>query len=1322
MSAGRLGGADKVLYDFFDDHARNDPDHPAVEVPGRDAQSRRMITYGELQRRSRDLAAALAARVDPDTAVAILLPRDIELYTAQLGAIRAGAAFVSIDPTFPDAHVRFVIADCGATVVLTDSAGANRVASIGVDSLMVIDTESWAEPCTATGSLPRPSPRDLAYMIYTSGTTGHPKGVMVEHRSIVNLVRSNLETFSIGSDDRVVQNSSAAYDSSIDETWLAFATGATLVVADDRTVRSGPDLIGWLRDERITVFCPPPTLLRTTGCANPQGALPDLRLLYVGGEALTADIVDRWSSPWRLENGYGPTECTIVATRATIRAGAPVTIGRPVAGNEAHVLDDDLGPVADGEIGELCISGLGVARGYRNLPELTAARFPDHPVFGRIYRTGDLVRRQSDGELEYLGRRDLQVKVRGHRIELEAVESALVSLPGVREAVCTVQGAPNPRLVGFVVPESRDEPPDLGALRMRLRAMLPPAMVPSRLGTIGQIPTTVGGKLDRARLPDIDEPSDHRADLDGLDDVGRHLARCFSEVLGTSVGADDQIFDAHGADSLAVAEVVSKLRDDPRTMSLTVRDVYEAPTVRELRSRCRARTDHDDVGGERATARLEAHPPVMHRWRLFTFTAIQSAWIIGELVLLGMALHLLAGELMPSLLSATGLTGSVLVVAVTIAVAPLALLPATILVAVLLKRLVLGRYTRTVAPYWGAFHMRHWIVTRAARRVPWSALAGTPLAAFTLRRLGARVGRDVHIGRGVDLSNGGWDLLEIGDGAVLARDAYAAPVEEHAGGLHVAPITIGRGAVVGLRAVVGPGSALGDDAILTDLSTLHRTVTGPSEVWDGVPATRAGDAPRDGACSETGSRLTAVARTARTVLLRVAVRVLVESPVVVMALAVFAVFDIGGAEISAWFTNPDVSRTTVTATVAFVVARLPITLVAEAVAVRMLAPRRTAVVPLTSFTWERAWTSIGLVDSASRWLSGTLLWVRWLRLAGMRIGRNTEVSTVIDLVPPLVTIGDECFLADGNYVGAPRLRHGRATLGRTALGDDTFVGNHAVVTVGATLPDDVLVGVSTVTGTAGVDGPGTWFGHPMFRMPRPVAAEFERSSTHDPPLLRRIDRWCWELGRLLLPALLTVLGFLWLDIAGDGSVESTIVASCVTATVAYATVAGGKWCLIGRVRPGRHPLWSNWCNRWDFLYMLWAVVGRAPLAQLEGTLLLNAALRGFGMRIGRGVVLGHRSSQIVDPDMLHFGEGAVVLGDFQAHSFEDRVLKIDHVHVRSHALVAPHAVLFYGCDVREATTVLAGSVVLKGERLSEARTYAGAPVREWTTPDVSNSG
>jgi amino acid adenylation domain-containing protein len=347
------------------------------------------------------------------------------------------------------------------------------------------------------------APETLAYVIYTSGTTGRPKGVMIEHKSVAKLVLADAARFGIGPGDRCAQTSSAAYDSSVEELWLAWAR-ARPWSCGRRARALGPDFLPWLREEGITVWCPALTMLRMTCSDDPQRDLPDVKLVYVGGEELTPDVAELWSPGRWLENGYGPTECTVTVVRTRMRPGHPVTIGWAIEGSRAYALDADLRELPAGEVGELCIAGDSLARGYLGRPDLTLEKFVQHPTLGRIYRSGDLVRKLPNGEFAYLGRADTQVKIRGHRMELTAVESELCRCDGIIEAACRVQAnGAGPELVAFVVTKDGREP-DLDAVRAALRREFPEPMVPAHFARLDALPRApLSGKLDRRALPEL---------------------------------------------------------------------------------------------------------------------------------------------------------------------------------------------------------------------------------------------------------------------------------------------------------------------------------------------------------------------------------------------------------------------------------------------------------------------------------------------------------------------------------------------------------------------------------------------------------------------------------------------------------------------------------------------------------------------------------------------------------------------------------------------------------------------------------------------------
>jgi len=1320
-----------LLHEFFERSARAWPDRVAVDVPpGRTRSGRRTVTYAELKRLSDRLAIWLQDRVTPACVIGIQLPRTSEhLYVAQLAAMKAGAAYACIDPAFPDAQFQEIMRDSGAVVLLTDGDGASRAAACGVDAARVLDCVAWCDGLGGRGTGPEPTrpawltPGSLAYVIYTSGTTGRPKGVMIEHRSVANLVAGDMDELGVSPADRVSQNSSSAYDSSVEEIWLGFAVGATLVVMDEETARLGPDLVGWLRDERITVLCPPPTMLRTMGCSDPAAELPDLRFVYVGGEALPRDVADRWAPGKRLVNGWGPTECTVTAIRIDIRAGDPISIGRPIPGLQAFVLNERLQPVPDGEKGELCVRGIGLARGYRHREALTAERFPAHPALGRIYRTGDLASREADGTFFYHGRIDGQVKIRGYRVELEAIETRLSECEGVREAACRVQeGDGAQTLVAFVVPERAGPPPAFDDLKAAIRSVLPAYMVPSRFGLLDVLPRTVGGKLNRTALPRLDaggsgatgngpEPpvTAPRTALESKVEAAiRDILRLKDPA---SIHAD--FFTDLAGDSLHAAMLVTLLREDQDTASVTVRDVYEAPTVARLAERIGSETplgasdDDPDAG-------LDGSHPVLA-------TLVQAAWLAAGAFVVAPIIYLAVFRIAPAVLSAIGLTAAVLLLPLFSLAALAIYLPLSVLTAVIVKRRVIGTYQPLRAPVWGSFYVRNWIVQRAVRSIPWRTLEGTVFQAMVLRALGARIGRRVHFHRGVNVLAGGWDLLDIGDEVSIGQDAAINLVDLDRGRIVVAPVRIGAGATVETRAGVGGGAVMSADSMLTSLSYLPPGAVIPDgERWDGIPACPAGVAPVCPAITAGGREWPPALHGLLLLLARQGVDTLKVIPLAVLALVAAAMAGVTAADAIAWINAPALNWSLVSPILAVLLLASPLALALEMLVMRAMGPVREGVISRWSLAYIRAWLKTELVHKAGEWLSGTLFWPAWLRRAGMTIGENCEISTIIDTVPELVEIGRETFFADGIYLGGPAVHRGTVTLARTRVGPDSFAGNHAVFPPGQQLPDGILVGVSTRADSGVMRPHSSWFGQPPFELVRREVHEVDRSLTHDPSWIRYVNRWLWEAARSVFPLGTAALAVAWLKVlaAADDHVSAAMFLwgvmplATVGTGVAFALmVLALKWLLLGRVRPGVHPLWSCWCSRWDFFYVAWQVYARPPLSHLEGTLLLPWYLRAMGMSIGRRVVLGGGYSQVVDPDMLHFEDDTTVCCQFQAHTFEDRVLKIDHVHVRAGSTVGEAGVLLYGADIGERARILPHSVIMKMEHVPPGQTYAGCPSR-----------
>ena len=1310
-----------TVLDLFDRACAANADACALEVPGV-----ARVSYSKLDRLSRQVATHLGAhlgtRASRDAVVAIALPRsDPWLYAAILGVMRAGAAYVAIDPAFPARQAAAILGDAGAVALI---GAPGRLAAIAAEGAQVaaITPDDLAATEPSARRFASPGADALAYVIYTSGTTGKPKGVEIEHRSLLNLVAGDMAEFGLDAHDRVAQGSSASYDSSVEEMWLAWAVGAAVVVLDDETMRLGPDLLPWLVRERITVLCPPPTLLRTLGCDDPAQALPAIRFLYVGGEALAPDLADLWSRGRRLENGYGPTECTVTCLRATVRAGEPVTIGRAIPGSFAAVIDPDdaaLREITDDTQGELVVGGASLARGYRGQPETTAARFIEHPSLGRVYRTGDLVHRDARGEFHYHGRIDAQVKLRGYRIELGAVESRLAAHASVLEAACTVEGeGAQRRLVAHVVPRAGASVDEKG-LRAALARELPPYLVPAAIAPIARVPRTVGGKIDRRALPEVGarrgagDAKPHAAPATATE---RLMARAFAAALRQDgeVSVEADLFDDLGLDSLTIAIAISRMRADDASCAATVRTAYEHRTVRAIARAVEA------ARARRPVAPRAAATPAAGTPRPGLVTVLQAGFLAILLVALSQALWIpnagdalarpFAGGADDALLGAT-------LVAILVAALAAAYTAATILLGVAAKWILVGRVKPGRVRAWSLAHLRHWTAVRCVALMPWNLIEALGLAPVILSLLGARIGRGVHIHRGVRLNEGGWDLITLEDGATVGQDACLRAVELESGTLVFGRVTVRRNATLETRAGLSPGAELGEGSVLRALSNLAAGARHDHMILDGVPAEPIAPAPRPPAVGEVPSGAWRLAVAALLVaVLGVAIALPWTLACWVFGLSPASLHDtLFPVESSFLPDAPGLARIA-GATVAGAIG----TVLVQALCVRALGRPPHGPFPLGGVATLRMSLQSMLVEAAGKWLSGTLMWPMWLNLAGARIGRGCEISTVTDVVPSTVEIGPETFFADGIYLGGPTLHAGTATIQPVTLGGSCFVGNHAVLPSGTRLARETLVGISTRGSGLPDEAGASWFGHPVFRLPRREIVEAPRELTHDPPLVRRINRWLWELARFALPLGPVLLALVWfraMELAS--ATQSTAFFRLVTlplgvlASLALLVLAilAMKWLLVGRVKPATHPLWSCWCSRWDFLYVAWGMWAAVPLSFLEGTLMLVAYLRAMGCRIGRRALLGSGFAHVVDPDMLHFGDDVTVQALFQAHTFEDRVLKVDHVHIRDGATVGANTVLLYGADIGAGAVVEPHSVVMKREVLVAGTRYEGVPTQ-----------
>ncbi|MBN8579020.1 MAG: amino acid adenylation domain-containing protein [Anaerolineae bacterium] len=581
------------IHDLFQEQVKRIPNAVAVQF---EDQS---LTYKELNKRSDELSKILIGQgVKPGVLVGIYVKRSLDMLVALLGVLKAGGAYLPLDPSFPSERLAFMLADSGASFILTQTSIQSTMPE---HKAQVICLDALEQVALERKKKKEAKPNDLAYVIYTSGSTGKPKGVQIHHQAVVNFLCSMRQNLKINAADTLLAVTTLSFDIAVLELLLPLTVGARVMIASSEIVADGTLLADALTQSNATVMQATPASWRSLLEAGWKGK-PDLKILC-GGEALVSDLserlLERGAELWNL---YGPTETTIWSTLYQVTSNEAhgisntIPIGRPIANTQIYILDSELQPVPVGVIGDLYIGGDGVSRGYLNRPELTAERFIPNPfdVFSTIYKTGDIARYLPDGNIEFFGRSDQQVKVRGFRIETGEIEVRLASHPSVRQAVVGVwkEKSSDASLVAWIVPASAESEAEARQLREHLRQALPEYMVPSTFVSIESLPLTPNGKVDRKALP---QPTQARPDLrlpyvTPRTSLEKELALICAEVLGLetsnghfAVGVHDNFFDL-GGHSLLGTRLVFKLREKYKLESahLPLRALFEQPTVANL--------------------------------------------------------------------------------------------------------------------------------------------------------------------------------------------------------------------------------------------------------------------------------------------------------------------------------------------------------------------------------------------------------------------------------------------------------------------------------------------------------------------------------------------------------------------------------------------------------------------------------------------------------------------------------------------------------------------------------------------------------------------
>ncbi len=1306
----------EVLADLLEATSIRQPDQPALIL------AERIVSYGQLNTWS-DCAAShlMEAGVRPGHIVGLWLPRGIDLLLMQAAIAKTGAAWLPFDADTPVERIAVCLEDASAFGLVSCNSLAPQLSAL---HCCIWTAEDLLTAATGTGPLRRREgvqPTDPAYVIYTSGSTGKPKGIAISQGSICHFLRSENSVLGVRSTDRVYQGFSVAFDMSFEEIWISYLVGACLWIAP-REIALDPDALPQaLEQNNVTVLHAVPTLLALFSIP-----VPSLRIINLGGEMCPESLVARWLTPGRqLFNTYGPTEATVSASLAELKLNEPVTIGRPLPNYGLLVIDpsseNGLILLPRGEVGELCITGPGVATGYLGRPELTAEKFIANPwsvsaIDQRLYRTGDLARIAEDGSVQCLGRSDDQVKIRGFRVELGEIEAVLAKQPEVGTvAVILRQEEGIDQLIAFIVPEAGASL-SASTLRTALAAVLPPYMVPGRFESLEKMPRLTSGKIDRKELKNT--PLTVLTDLSGSNEPVNAAEEVLFAALhklfpGQPVRRELDFFSDLGGHSLLAARLVSALRADARFAYFKISDIYQHRHIGQIGI---------VLAQAQSTPLTEAEPwqapSSVKRWVCGAAQAFAIPWLVAMRMMQWLApffaYHFFTGDPEDSLLSAIFLSIGVF----------LLLTISEFAVAIAGKWLIAGRLKAGRYPLWGLTYYRWWLSDRLIEAAPVYMLSGSSLYVWWLRALGAKVGKDVNIG---SITLRAPDLLVIGDQVSIGNASNFENARVEHGELRLGTIQLANEVCVGSYAVLEGNVSIAQFGHLEGQSALSEGQSIPEKrIWRGSPAR---DIGAFDPLSLSPRPIVSKLRLYSEAIFFICGSLLITSLFFLPVFPSFITIDlIDNIEAFPWLQGNSVSFQLVK----YFLLAFPATAVLIVCTALLSAGIRWSVLPklkegsypVHGNTYCAKWLVNQIQESSLNVLHGVYATVYapfWYRLLGAKVGKGAEISTALGVVPDMLTLGDDTFIADAVLLGDEQIDGGWMSMKPTVISRRSFVGNGAYIPDGTVLPENVLIGVHSSAPSNQQMRPGdTWLGSPAIHLPaREEVKGFPEELTFRPSFLRRLGRTLVETCRIITPhAMVISVGYtIVLDLMPLAAEDRWLEVAAYLAIVGlaygigcFAFVLALKWLIIFRYQKSSKPMWTQFVWLSEAVTNLYEGIAVPNFMRyLRGTPWLPVAFNLLGANIGKGVYLD--TTDITEFDCVHIGSYSEInaLACPQTHLFEDRVMKIDRVIIGERVYMGPRSSVLYSAVVGNDAKLGALTLVMKGEFIPANSSWRGCP-------------
>ena len=1305
----------KCLHTLFEHQADQTPH--ACAVIDRQCQ----LTYAQLDRYANQFAHYLRGQgIGSGDSVGLFCRRSADAIASMLGILKVGAAYVPLDEVWPDDRIADILNDAQVRLLVTDRHLQDRARSMSVARLIVHDDDAVQEQLQLQ-PYDRIAPQgdqksgsDLCYIIYTSGTTGRSKGIMTEHRHVVAFTRAFRQTCRMSSSDRVYQGFSLTFDGSVEEIWMAFSSGSTLVIGPPELAKLGAETAQYMRENQVTFFSTVPTFLSMI-----HEDSPSLRLIVVSGEACPPALIKRWVRPGlRMLNVYGPTETTVNTTAWDCQVDVPVAIGKPLAGYTTYILDQHGQPVSSGEEGELYIGGVGVARGYLNQPELTAKHFvnvalDDHRQDVRLYRTGDRVRLADNDQLMFLGRIDSQVKVRGYRIELGEIESVIGEHDAIDTAVVTVTMLNGMQKLAAYVKLAGDHENGLprGEVFYLLKKRLPDYMIPDYLDQVDELPRLTSGKIDRNALPDpyarLVDPD--RQIIEPCTETQRTLVNIWEQVFQMSpVSVDDDFFTDLGGDSLLAVHASILLRDKV-SEGIGVREVYQFRSIEHLAEHVdiQASERTDESTSPQDSAETKTAQQVFDDQSVWTRRLCVSLQALTLVVFYGVPMMVIIGLVELYYGVATDMVSVALAVWITAALF-FGGYPLLLCFNLLVKWIVIGKYKPGSYPLWGMYYFRWWLVTRVQRMSGVGLIGGTPLINIYFRFLGARIGRGcvIHTGH-----CGIFDLLAIGDHTCIGSETQLLGYRVHAGRLEIGSVTLGNDCYIGIQSAIGLDTTMGDGAMLDDLSLLADGQAIPAnQMRQGAPCMTA-----QVSVPEIAEDAIPARRSILFGLLSIPMIYAVQLLMLVASLPslFLLIYAYAASNYLIWIS------VLLLAVPMFEITFWLLHIMTKACILHRAKP---GVYRIDSFYFLRKWYVDAMLSLSRLYtlpLYTTLYLPPLLRMLGAKIGPRAELSVIVQMSPDLVEMGEESFFADGSIVGGLKIYRGHFELAMNRIGRRSFLGNSAVLPVGGKMADQCLLGVLS-SPPASMTDKTEWLGSPPFALPhRNVVQNFDDDLTYKPPRKLYMARLVVDAMRIAIPGMIEIIGViaavgfaLWAH-KTISLISTLILAPVVSMTVVALMVlgvVGVKHLLFHQYEPVIKPLWSPyvWFN--EVVNGVHESIAAPMLSPLLGTPFFSYYLRMMGCKVGKHVFIDtHLFGEF---DLVEIGDHAAINVDVvvQNHLFEDRVFKSSNLVIANNCSIGNMAVILYDSQLDEGSSVDSLSLVMKGEHLPAHSHWTGIPI------------